>query len=128
MQNATYDLMKNADAAIVTSGTATLETGYFQTPMIVVYKTSLLTYLIGRALVRIGNIGLVNIVAGESIVPELIQSDVNPGRLAEEAAKLLDADDLRSAMRDRLAVVKEKLGTAGASTRVAKILLATANG
>jgi lipid-A-disaccharide synthase len=128
MQNATYDLMKNADVAIVTSGTATLETGYFQTPMIVVYKTSLLTYLIGRALVRIGNIGLVNIVAGESIAPELIQSEVNPRRLAEEAAKLLDSDEARSAMRNRLGVVKEKLGTAGASTRVAKILLATANG
>src|SRR5262249_9604280 len=92
IQNATYDLMKNCAAPIVTSGTATLETGYFQTPMVVVYKTSLLTYLIGRAMVRIRNIGLVNIVAGERIVPELIQSDVNPRRLAAEAATILNSD------------------------------------
>jgi len=89
IQHATHDIMKNADLAIVTSGTATLETGYFQTPMIIVYKTSLLTYLIGRLFVRIKNIGLVNIVAGRKIVPELLQSKVTPKRVAKEASDLL---------------------------------------
>ncbi len=126
IQNATYDVMKNADVALVTSGTATLETACFQTPMVVVYKTSWLTYLIGRLLVKIKNIGLVNIVAGTQIVPELLQSDVNPKTLAREVARLLEDEQGRKEISERLSVVKEKLGSKGASARVAETIFAIA--
>ena len=119
IQHATYDLMKNADVVLVTSGTATLETGYYQTPMIVVYKTSWLTYLIGRMVVKIKNIGLVNVVAGEQVVPELIQASLTPERLASEAVALLKDEQRRRAMSEKLQVIREKLGTKGASSRVA---------
>jgi lipid-A-disaccharide synthase len=126
IHNATYDAMKNADVALVTSGTATLETGFLQTPMIVVYKTSFLTYLIGRLLVRIKNIGLVNIVAGRKIVPEILQYQLTPRRLAQEASNILESEGKQKEMSEGLAVVKEKLGTPGASQRVAKSILAIA--
>jgi len=125
VQHATYDCMKNSDVAIVTSGTATLETGCFRTPMLVVYKTSSLTYLIGRLLVRIKNIGLVNIVAGKSVVPEILQWSVTPQRLAAQAGRLLSDPDARRRMSDELRVVRERLGTPGASERVARIILET---
>ena len=126
VQHATYDVMKNADLAIVTSGTATLETAYFQTPMIVVYRTSILTYLVGRLLIRIKNIGLVNIVAGQQIVPEILQGQVTPEKLAAESAKLLDDRSMREKIAGNLAAVKEKLGSAGASARVARTILSLA--
>jgi len=126
IQHGTYDVMKNADVALVTSGTATLETAYYQTPMIVVYKTSLLTYLLGRLLVRIKHIGLVNIVAGRQLVPELLQWNVNPQRLAEEASRLLTDDGLRHQMSKNLSIIREKLGTIGASARVAETILSFA--
>ena len=118
--------MKNADVAIVTSGTATLETGLFRTPMLVVYKTSTPTYLIGRALVRIRNIGLVNIVAGRTVVPEILQWSVTPQRLAAEAGKLLDDGTRRDRIAQELAVVRERLGAPGASRRVAEVVLGRA--
>jgi lipid-A-disaccharide synthase len=126
VQNATYDVMKNSDVALVTSGTATLETGYYQTPMIVVYKTSIITYLIGRLLVRVKNIGLVNIVAGAGIVPEYIQWKATPANLAAETADLLNADDRRRKIAESLRVVRERLGTPGASARVAGAIAALA--
>ncbi len=126
IQNATYDVMKNADVALVTSGTATLETACFGTPMIVVYKTSLVTYIIGRLLVRIKNIGLVNIVAGKKIVPELLQWNVTPQRLAGETLKMLHDERSRREISDNLSAVKGKLGTYGASARVADAVLSMA--
>jgi lipid-A-disaccharide synthase len=126
IQNATYDIMKNSDVVLVTSGTATLETAYYQTPMVVVYRTSWLSYLIGRMLVRIKNIGLVNIVANERIVPELLQSEVTPQRLAQEALNLLENDAMRKEMSKKLSVVKDRLGTKGASSRVADTIISIA--
>lgn len=119
VRNATYDVMGNSDVALVTSGTATLETACFKTPMVVVYKTSLLTYFIGRMLVKVNNIGLVNIVAGKRIVPELIQSRATPERMAREAAKILNNDAVREEMVKNLGEIRERLGTVGASKRVA---------
>jgi lipid-A-disaccharide synthase len=126
IQNATYDVMKNSDVALVTSGTATLETACFQTPMVVVYKTSWLTYVIGRFLVRIKNIGLVNIVAGKQLVPELLQSAVNPRRLGSEVAAMLENESRRKEISKNLSLVKEKLGTFGASARVAESIVSMA--
>ncbi|MFN0158737.1 MAG: lipid-A-disaccharide synthase [Bacteroidota bacterium] len=118
VRNATYDLMKNADAAIVTSGTATLETGWFGTPMAVVYKTSPVTYFIGRMLVDVKNIGLVNIVAGEEVVPEFIQHRLTPAKLVEAVSRMLDDTTYAADIRRRLAVIKTRLGSPGAARRV----------
>ncbi len=114
----TYELMRHADAAIVTSGTATLETGWFGTPMVVVYRTSALTYLIGRLLVDIRNIGLVNIVAGEQVVPEFVQGAMTPEHLASAIRKMLDDPAYADEIRRKLGIIRTRLGTPGASQRV----------
>jgi lipid-A-disaccharide synthase len=123
LSNATYDLMDHADLAIVTSGTATLETACLETPMIVVYKTSWLTYLVGRLLVRVKNIGLVNIVAGKQIVPELIQHRATVNNLVNEAAAILEDEHRQRAMKAELSQLRNLLGAAGASRRVAERIL-----
>ncbi|HEX9007572.1 MAG TPA: lipid-A-disaccharide synthase [Bacteroidota bacterium] len=123
VEHATYDLMAHADAAIVTSGTATLETGWFGTPMVIVYKTSPLSYGIGRMLVTVPYIGLANIVAGAPIVPELIQSQLTCENLVRTIAPLLHDRAAAAAMRSRLAVIREKLGGPGASAKVAEAIL-----
>jgi lipid-A-disaccharide synthase len=119
----TYEVMANADFAFVTSGTATLEVACFGTPMFVVYKTSWLTYLIGRVLIHIKNIGLVNIVAGRKIVPEFIQYRANARTLAKSALLLLDDEKRLAKMKTELSEVRGILGNAGASQRVAKQIL-----
>ena len=119
----TYEVMANADFAFVTSGTATLETACFGTPMFVVYKTSWLTYLIGRALVHIKNIGLVNIAAGKTIVPEFIQHKATAKGMAKSAMKLLNDKMQLADMKEELSKVKIILGTVGASQRVAERVL-----
>jgi lipid-A-disaccharide synthase len=126
LQNATYDIMGNSDLAIVTSGTATLETGCLGAPMVVVYRTSWPTYLIGRMLIRVKAIGLVNIVAGRKIVPELIQHAATPQGIAAEATRMLSDPAGLKAMATELRVIRERLGTPGASARVAGIVLGTA--
>ncbi|MBI4536213.1 MAG: lipid-A-disaccharide synthase, partial [Ignavibacteriae bacterium] len=120
VQNSTYDLMHHADAAIVTSGTATLETGWFATPMVMVYKTSPVTFAIGRMLVGVPYIGLVNIVAGKKVVPELIQHDLTPDKLCKEVKRLIEDDEYARLMRSELSVIKSKLGGPGASAKVAE--------
>ena len=124
VENATHETMKYADLAIVTSGTATLETACFETPMIVVYRTSWLTYLIARTLVRVKNIGLVNIVAGKTIVPELIQYNVTVQKIVAITSGLLKNGEQRAAMKKDLSAVKGLLGSKGASARVADAVLA----
>jgi lipid-A-disaccharide synthase len=119
----TYEVMANADFAFVTSGTATLETACFGTPMFVIYKTSWLTYLIGRALVHVKNIGLVNIVAGKMIVPEFIQYAATAKKMAKAAMKLLNDKKRLEDMKAELSKVKVMLGTVGASRRVAERVL-----
>ncbi|HTY36270.1 MAG TPA: lipid-A-disaccharide synthase [Bacteroidota bacterium] len=123
VKDATYEVMQNADFALVTSGTATLETALFGTPMVVVYKTSWPTYLIGRLLVQVKNIGLVNIVAGKQIVPEFIQQRANASTLAQDVIALLRNQSALSAMRDELSKVRGRLGEIGASERVAQRIL-----
>jgi lipid-A-disaccharide synthase len=124
VEHATYDLMAYADAAVVTSGTATLETAWFGTPFVVVYRTSPLTFAIGRALVRVPAIGLVNIVAGAKIVPELIQHELTAAHLAEIAGRLLGDAGAAASMRKDLSIIRERLGGPGASQRVVESILA----
>tara|TARA_B100001287_G_scaffold125390_1_gene105672 strand:+ start:8714 stop:9850 length:1137 start_codon:yes stop_codon:yes gene_type:complete len=88
--NDTYNLLNNAYAALVTSGTATLETALFNVPQVVCYKTSWISYLIARSLVKIKFISLVNLIFDKEIVKELIQSDLNEKKLSKELGKILD--------------------------------------
>lgn len=126
IRGATYEVMAHADFALVTSGTATLETALFETPMVVVYRTSWLTYLLGRLLIQVENIGLVNIVAGKTIVPECIQGRATAANLVREALRLLNDDAALEAARQELSLVRQKLGESGASQRVADHILRTA--
>ena len=117
------ELMRQAESAIVTSGTATLETALIGTPHILVYKTSAFTYWFARTVVKISHIGLVNIVADRSVCPELIQQDATPERLVLEISKLMDDTPERQAMLDGYAEVRRILGEKKASEGVAEILL-----
>ncbi|MEN7974012.1 MAG: lipid-A-disaccharide synthase, partial [Verrucomicrobiota bacterium] len=104
------ELMRQAAAAIVASGTATLETALIGTPHILVYKTSAFTYWFARSVVKISHIGLVNIVAGRTVCPELIQQEATPERLAEESIKLMNETPERKAMMEGYAEVRRLLG------------------
>jgi len=119
----TYDVMKHSDAVMVASGTATLETAILGTPMVILYKMSFLSYLLGKTLVKIKNIGLVNIVAEKTVVPELIQKQANAGRIAEVVRPLLMDNTTNETIRRELAVVSERLGGGGASARTAEWVL-----
>jgi lipid-A-disaccharide synthase len=109
-------------ACAVASGTATLETALFGTPLVVLYRTGWLNWEVGRRLVRLERIGLPNIVTGEEVAPELLQRELEPGRLAALLAPWLDDPALHSAQRARLARVRERLGGPGASIRAAEWL------
>ncbi|MFM7842305.1 MAG: lipid-A-disaccharide synthase, partial [Nitrospira sp.] len=112
------------DVLLVASGTATLQAAVVGTPMVLTYRTAGLTYWLARLLVRIPWIGLANIVAGRTIVPELIQRDATPERLSAEVARLLTDPQAASAMRTELRGVRDALGTPGASRRAAEVVLA----
>lgn len=118
----TRQVLRQATAALVASGTATIETSLMECPMIVVYKTSWLTYMLGKMLVRIDNIGMVNIVAGKTICPELIQGAATPGNLARAIDPLLTETTDRSEMIRNLKKINESLGTTGAEDRAAEII------
>jgi lipid-A-disaccharide synthase len=116
-----YDVLRASDAAIVTSGTATLETGLMAVPMVIVYRISWLSYLIGRMIIHVKDIGLVNIVAGRTIVPELIQDDVTPEKIAGAIGTLLDERDKHQQVENDLKQVRVLLGEGGASIRAASV-------
>jgi lipid-A-disaccharide synthase len=125
VQGATYDLMRSAAFALVTSGTATLETACFGTPMCILYKTSWPTYLIGRLLVKVRMIGLANIVAGKRVVPEFVQHEMRADAIAREVHALLGDAAALEAMRKDLSGIRSTLGSPGASRRVAERVLKT---
>lgn len=118
-----YPHLASADLAFVASGTATLEAALCGTPMIVVYKTSAASFAIGKRLIRVPWISLVNIVAGEEVVPELLQEQVHATRLEREGAALLDAPAQLEKMRASLARVEGLLGPPGGSERAADAIL-----
>jgi lipid-A-disaccharide synthase len=122
-----YDVLGISDAAIVTSGTATVETALMGVPMVVIYKVSNFTYAVGRLLVHVDNIAMANIIAGKTIVPELIQNDATPEAIAKEVAEILEDDVKREAMIQELKKVREKLGSPGAAQRAAKLALELLN-
>ena len=124
VQDRRYDAIHAADLVWTASGTATLETALLGRPMIIVYRLSWLTYAIARLLVRVEHIGMVNLICGERVMPELIQSDVNPERIASESRRLLDDPELVSRIKAKLAQLRERLGGAGAAERVANLAFA----
>jgi lipid-A-disaccharide synthase len=119
----TYDVMNLSELLITASGTATLEGAILGKPMIVIYRVSFPSYWIGKRIVRVDHIGLVNLVAGREIVPELIQKDVNPRRIAEEALRILRNPIFRQQMTESMAEVRKNLGDPGAAQRAAGIVM-----
>ncbi|MBU1905154.1 MAG: lipid-A-disaccharide synthase [Proteobacteria bacterium] len=118
-----YDVLSECDVALVTSGTATLETAIMAVPMVVVYKVAPLSYRVGKMLIKVPHIGLVNLVAGERVVPELIQDEVTAERLAEEAFRLLEDARVRENMIIKLSGIRNRLGRGGASERTAEMAI-----
>jgi len=119
-----YSAMNAADLVWTASGTATLETALLLKPMIVVYRLSRLTYLLARLLVKVDHIGMVNLIAGERIVPELVQDDFKPERIVEESRIMLDNQNIRTRIIEKLAKLRDRLGSPGAAGRVADMALA----
>lgn len=119
-----YELMNNAAFGFVKSGTTTLEMAMFGTPMVVGYSTSEMSYQILKRLVRVKHISLVNIIAGKTVVPELIQHEFNPQKLADTAQRILDDPAQLERMRTQLLEVRKRLGEHKASHRVAESILA----
>jgi lipid-A-disaccharide synthase len=117
-----YDVMALSDLILTASGTATLEAAILGKPMVIVYKVSPLSYWLGRALIRVKHIGLVNLIAGKEIARELIQREVKPVRIAEEALRLLRDPELYAKTVESLAGVRQALGEPGAANRAARIV------
>ncbi|MDO5636547.1 MAG: lipid-A-disaccharide synthase [Myroides sp.] len=119
--NDTYNLLNNAYAAIVTSGTATLETALFQVPQIVVYKGNEMSYQIAKRIIKLKYISLVNLIMDEPIVTELIQKECNTFTIKQEFEKVIN-NEFRGKMLVKYRELSEKLGGGGASERVVNII------
>jgi lipid-A-disaccharide synthase len=122
------EVMAVSDLALVASGTATLQAAVIGTPLILVYRTSALTFWLAFFLIRVRWIGLVNLVAGRTVVPELIQADATGQRLYEEALRFLEDRFAYDEMKRSLAKVRAALGDPGASIRAAEVVLAECRG
>ena len=122
VQDRTYAARAYADAALVASGTATLETALLGTPFAIVYKLNALTYQIAKRIVKVPFFGLANVVAHREVAPELLQGEVNPERLGRELTRLLEPEEARR-LRAGLGEVRGHLGEPGAAGRVAEDLL-----
>jgi lipid-A-disaccharide synthase len=116
-------ILASADVALTASGTATVQTALHNTPMVIVYRLSPMTYRIGRRLVKVDAVGMVNLIAGRTIVPELIQEAFTPEAVAHEAVSMLTDPARSAAIREGLADVRAKLGGTGASRRAAEAIL-----
>ena len=122
-ENHIYSVLERCHIALVASGTATLDTAIMGIPMVVVYKVAPFSYWLGRKLIKVPYIGLANLVAGERVVPELIQDEVTPVKLAREALSLLEDQEVRESMIAKLHGVRKGLGKGGASERAARIAI-----
>lgn len=120
--NDTYDLLSLATAALVTSGTATLETALFKVPEVVCYKGSRISYEIAKRIIKLDYISLVNLIMNKEVVKELIQGEFTPKNLKTELEKILDETNRRKIFHDYYCLEK-KLGGAGASTKTAELIV-----
>jgi lipid-A-disaccharide synthase len=115
--------LRNSRAALVTSGTATLETALWEVPQVVCYKGNWLSYQIARRLVQIPYISLVNLISGKPVVTELIQDQLSSSNLSRELSRLLFEEDTRTSMLKQYKELKILLGGAGASARTAESMV-----
>jgi len=120
--NKSREVINSSETVITASGTATLEVGIIGRPMVIIYKTGFITYHIARTLVSLSNIGLVNLVLGENVVPELIQNEVSPDKIASAMIRYFDDHEYREKVVPKLRTVPELLGGTGASKRTAEII------
>jgi len=118
-----YDVINACDTCIVASGTATLEVGILQKPMVIVYKTNFFTWLLAKMFVKIPHIGLVNVIAGHKLVPELIQFDATPENITKEIKIYIENEDLASNVRLALAGIKNSLGRTSASDTAVGVII-----
>ncbi len=123
IEGRTYDCLNIADFCLVASGTATLETAIMQKPFAVIYKLGFLNYLLYRPQIKVPYIGMVNIVAAKLIVPEFIQFQAQPKKIAELALQILENPSRIKEIKDELAAVKSSLGEKGAGLRAARIIV-----
>jgi lipid-A-disaccharide synthase len=123
----TDTVLASADVALTASGTATVQAALHDTPMVVVYRMSPLSYQLARRVVRLDTIGMVNLIAGEPIVPELVQDAFTPEAVAREAISMLTDRDRAARIRAGLATVRSRLGGPGASRRAAEAILRIAD-
>ncbi len=123
VEHETDSVLASSDVALVASGTATVQAALHDTPMVVVYRLSAMTYRLVRPLVRVNAVAMVNLIAGTRIVPELIQDDFTPDAVAGEAVSILTDRGRAARIRNQLADVRHKLGEPGASRRAAAAIL-----
>ncbi|MFQ5735642.1 MAG: lipid-A-disaccharide synthase [Thermodesulfobacteriota bacterium] len=114
-----YEALRASDAAVVTSGTATLETALIGTPMVIVYRMRPLSYRIGRMLIGVENVGLPNIIAGTKLVPELLQDDTTPEKISAEVLAMLHDEGKRRLVEQGYEAIRESLGGKGAAQNAA---------
>ncbi len=122
-----HDLIRSCDAIISVSGTVTLEIALIGTPMVIIYKLAPLTYMLAKRLVKVEHIGLCNIVAGETVVKELIQHDATPAGISAEIEKILGNVLYANELRQKLSAVRSQLKCGGASADVARLALLLLN-
>jgi lipid-A-disaccharide synthase len=118
-----HRLMQVATMGMVASGTATVEAAYFGLPHLIAYRVAALTYVVGRAVIRVDHLGMINVLAGREVVREFIQSNCTPERVAAESARLLNDAEYRRVQVDSLAQVVATLGPGGAARRTAEAIL-----
>lgn len=122
VHSASFTVLRAADAALCKSGTTTLEAAIADCPLVVAYRTSEISYLLAKLMVKIPHIGLVNVVAGREIAQEFVQDDLEPKKVAAALGRLLDNDDPeRARVLEGLAEVRSKLGEPGAARRVGRM-------
>jgi len=121
--HATHDAMQYSEVSVVTSGTATLEAALLERPMVVVYRVSALTWLVGRLLVNVPYYCIVNILAKKELVPELMQHDFNAANVATRVEYLLDHPEAREEMIRGFQALKTRLGSGGAIERAADAMV-----
>ncbi|GEC71026.1 lipid-A-disaccharide synthase [Flavobacterium flevense] len=126
ISNKTYDLLKIAHAALVTSGTATLETALFKVPEVVCYKGSWISYQIAKRIITLKYISLVNLIMDEEVVTELIQDNCNTKNIKKELTKILDSQ-YRQKLLAKYDILEQKLGGTGASEKTAQLIIAHLN-
>ena len=118
----TYNLLQNSSAAIVTSGTATLETALFKVPQIVVYKANALTYWLAKSMINVKFISLVNLIAGREVVKEMIQSEANPDSISQELNRILVDTNYRAKILEGYDQIIKTLDTGSASENAARLM------